>query len=57
MTLFEYLAIAFSIVFSLSATRLLGGLSHVLQPERRYWVHATAVCGWLLAAIAVFWIF
>jgi hypothetical protein len=57
MTLFEYLAIAFSIVFSLSATRLLGGLSHVVQPGRRYWVHVTAVCGWLLATIGVFWIF
>lgn len=38
MTLFEYLAIAFSLVLSSSAMRLIRALSHALQRDRRYWV-------------------
>jgi hypothetical protein len=57
MTLFEYLAIAFSLVFAFAATRILSGLSHAMDPARRYWVHLIAVFGWLSATIAVFWAF
>jgi len=35
VTLFEYLAIAFSLVFSFAAVRLVGGLPYALEPGRR----------------------
>jgi hypothetical protein len=57
MTLFEYLAIAFSLVFSFAAMRLVAGLPYAVQRHSRYWVHAIAVCGQLLATIGVFWVF
>jgi hypothetical protein len=57
MTLFEYLAIAFSLVFSFSAMRLIGGLPHALAADRRYWVHLTLVLGQLFATVGVFWVF
>jgi hypothetical protein len=57
MTLFEYLAIAFSLVFSFAAMRLVGGLPHALASERRYWVHIVLVLLQLLATAAIFWIF
>jgi len=44
MTLFEYLA-------------LLAGLPYAAQPGRRYWVHLVHVCGVLVLAVNVFWIF
>ena len=37
MTLFEYLAIAFSLVLSFSAMRLVAGLPYAAHPNRRYW--------------------
>ena len=57
MTLFEYLAIAFSLVFSFTALRLLSGLPFVAHPGRRYWVHFGFVCLQLIATVASFWIF
>jgi len=57
MTLFEYLAIAFSLIFSASAMRLIGGLPHATQPGRRYSVHLAYVCFQLAATAAVFWVF
>jgi hypothetical protein len=39
MTLFEYLAIAFGLLFSMTALRLVGGLPAALDPDRRFWVH------------------
>jgi hypothetical protein len=46
MTLFEYLAVAVSIVLGLAAARLLDALPHILARGRRYWVHAifTGLC-------------
>lgn len=55
MTLFEYLAIAFSLVFSFAAVRLVGGLPPALAPERRYWVHVAFVLHELLRVAAGFW--
>ena len=57
MTLFEYLAIVFSLVFSFSGMRLVGGLPHAVQPGRRYWIHLCFVCLQLLATVAIFWNF
>jgi hypothetical protein len=39
MTLFEYLAVAFSIVLGFSLTHLLGSVRSVFDPARRYSVH------------------
>ena len=55
MTLFEYLAIAFSLILSFAATRLIAGLSYATQPGRRYWVHLVFVLGHLALTIVVFW--
>ncbi len=55
MTLFEYLAIAFSLVFSFSATRLLGGLPHVVATGRRYGPHLVFVTATLLVTAVGFW--
>jgi len=55
MTLFEYLAIAFSLVLSFAAMRLIAGLSYAAQPGRRYWVHLAFVLGHLCLTILVFW--
>jgi hypothetical protein len=57
MTLFEYLAIAFSLVLSFSAMRLISGLPFVVQKHNRYWVHSIFVCFQLFATMAVFWNF
>lgn len=57
MTLFEYLAIAFSLVLSFAAMRLVGGLPYALERTRRYPVHL-GVLGLLLFSIPiVFWAF
>jgi hypothetical protein len=57
VTLFEYVAVAFSLVFSYTALRLVGGLPSALEGSRRYWVHATLVVGQLFSTAAVFWLF
>ncbi len=57
MTLFEYLAIAFSLVFSFCGARLVSGLPHALQPERRYWVHLGFVVWQLFVTVFIFWVF
>jgi hypothetical protein len=57
MTLFEYLAIAFSLVLSFSGMRLIAGLPFVVQKRNRYWVHYAFVCFQLSATLAVFWNF
>lgn len=55
MTLFEYLAIAFSLLYSTAALRLVGGLPHAMTRGPRYSVHLAATIGFLLATIASFW--
>jgi NADH:ubiquinone oxidoreductase subunit 6 (subunit J) len=55
MTLFEYLAIAYALLLSLAAVRLLNGLSQVLHAARRYWAHAIWVCLLLFSALLLFW--
>ena len=57
MTLFEYLAIAFSLVFTLAAIRIAGGLPHAIIAQRRYWLHLLLVINLLYYVIALFWNF
>ena len=55
MSLFEYLSIAFSLVFSFAAVRLLGGLPHAMAQNRWYWVHLAAILLLLVRVMGVFW--
>ncbi len=55
MTLFEYLAIAFSLVLSFSAMRLVAGLPYATQKAERYWVHLVFVFSQLLVTVVAFW--
>jgi len=55
VSLFEYLAIAFSIIFSMSVMRLVSGLPHALRSECRYWIHSTFVGLQLGVTVVVFW--
>jgi quercetin dioxygenase-like cupin family protein len=55
MTLFEYLSIAYSLVFSFAVIRLVAGLPHAIDPSRRYWIHVVHVCLGIFAALALFW--
>ena len=57
MTLFEYLAIAFSLLFSFSGMRLVGGLPHAVQRSRRYWIHLSFVGLQLFGTVLAFWFF
>ena len=57
MTLFEFIAVAFSIVLSLAAVRLLSGLSVAFFRERRYWPHAMWIVFALLMSALVWWNF
>ena len=57
MTLFEYLAIAYSLVLSFAAMRLIEGLPYAFDPARRYWVHVIFVCSALLSCLSSFWVF
>jgi hypothetical protein len=55
VTLFEYLAIAYGLLFSLAALRILGGLPYAVEKARRYWVHLAMTLVLLLAVIGAFW--
>ena len=57
MTLFEYLAIAFSLLFSFSAMRIVGGLPHATHGSGRYWIHLCFACFQLLLTVLIFWLF
>lgn len=57
MSLFEYLSIAFSVVFSFAAIRLVAGLPHALAATQRYYVHLSHVFLILFATTALFWAF
>ena len=55
MSLFEYLSIAYSLVFSFAAIRLVAGLPHALASTQRYYVHISHVFLMLFATVALFW--
>jgi hypothetical protein len=57
MTLFEYLAVSFSIVLSFALVRILSGISDVFRRSRVYWIHATWVTHKLLFLAYIWWIF
>lgn len=57
MTLFEYLAIAFGLLYSVAALRLLGGLPAAMDPRRRYSLHLGLLLVNLFVVIVSFWTF
>jgi hypothetical protein len=57
MTLFEYLAIAFGLLYSVAALRVLGGLPVAIAPGRRYSLHLTLTFVQLMLIAISFWTF
>ena len=57
MTLFEYLTVAFSLLYSLAALRLIGGIPVAVAPARRYWPHLLLTFALLLMIAGGFWTF
>jgi hypothetical protein len=57
MSTFEYVAIAFSLVFSFAAMRIIAGLPTAIQSDRRYWVHLTFTLFHLFVIAVSFWSF
>jgi hypothetical protein len=57
MTLFEYLTVAFSLLYSLAAMRLIGGVAVAVAPGRRYWPHLLLTFSLLMMIAGGFWTF
>ena len=57
MTLFEYLAIAFSLLYSVAALRILGGLPAAMSPRRRSALHLGLTLILLYVVAISFWTF
>ncbi len=57
MTLFEYIAVAASLICSFVAIHLLGSVAAVLRPGARYWVHAVWVFTTLGNLSVQWWLF
>lgn len=55
MELFDYIAIAFSFVYTTAVIRLLGGLSAAINKDRRYIVHLLFIVIMLVSIITSFW--
>lgn len=55
MTIFEYLAIAYSLVVSFTVLRALSGLQQASSAGGFYWVHLAWICVVLGAAFQYFW--
>jgi hypothetical protein len=57
VTLFEYIAIAYSMLGSFAALRALSGIPHAIQDGKRYWVHLTWLFATLGTVLLSFWAF
>jgi hypothetical protein len=57
MTLFEYLATASSLLYSITALRVLGGIPGAIGPNRRYSLHLMLTFTLLLFTTLSFWTF
>jgi hypothetical protein len=57
MTLFEYLAAAYTLLLSFAVARLVFGLPSAIPQDRRYWVHLVFVAGFAFLLAALFWNF
>jgi len=57
MALFEYITIAFSLVYSFTVMRLISGLPYSTRRGRIYWVHLLLLLAFLLWVVNAFWAF
>jgi len=57
MTLFEYLAAAYTLLLSFAVARLVFGLPSATLQDRRYWVHLVLVAAFAFTLAAFFWSF
>ena len=57
MSLFEYLAAAYTLILSFAVARLIGGLPASIVPSSRYWVHLVFVAATFSAIATTFWNF
>jgi hypothetical protein len=55
MTLFEYLAAAYTLLLSFGVARLVFGLPSATLQDRRYWVHLIFVVAFALFLAGLFW--
>ncbi len=55
MTIFEYLSVATSIVFSLAIVRLLNGSPYFTARSKRYWIHSAWVSAIAIGIPLVWW--
>jgi len=55
MTLFEYLAAAYTLLLSFAVARLVFGLPSAIHQDRRYWVHLVFVAAFALFLAVLFW--
>jgi hypothetical protein len=56
MTIFEYLSVAIAIVVSFAVVRLLDGVSHAADSNRRYWPHLVWIGVKFLQCFNAWWI-
>ena len=57
MSLFEYLAAAYTLILSFAVARLIGGLPYSIVPSSRYWVHLVLVAVTFFGIATTFWNF
>jgi len=57
MTLFEYVAAAYTLLLSFAVARITAGLPYSIVKGRRYWVHLVMIGGLLFSIAILFWNF
>ena len=57
VSLFEYLAAAYTLILSFAVARLIGGLPDSIVASRRYWVHLAFIAGAFSMIATTFWNF
>ena len=57
MTLFEYVAAAYTLLLSFAVARITAGLPYSIVKGRRYWVHLVMIGGLLFSIAMLFWNF
>ena len=56
MSHFEYVSVAYALIYALAVGRLLGGLSPAMDASRRYWVHLIWILLLLLVTVMAWWL-
>ncbi len=56
MSHFEYVSVAYALIYALAVGRLLGGLPLAMDASRRYWVHLIWILLLLLVTVMAWWV-